>query len=99
MRDLFLEERVAKLERSAAHPAYDGAMEILRGRIASLERAVYNCTPDALKEPITAKDVDRWRAIEKAAQRVSSAYTTVMTASEWAAAKDELRAALMGLRS
>lgn len=41
----------------------------LEARTANLEKAVYACDSSALKEPITAKDIDRWRAIEKAARK------------------------------
>lgn len=43
-------------------------------RVSNLEKAVYNCDRSALKEPITAKDIDRWRAIEKAAHAVITAW-------------------------
>ncbi len=79
-RSLYLEERIAKLEQESNRhnldPFWNNQTIIgLRNRIASLERAVYNCTPDALKEPITAKDVDRWRAIEAAAGHVLFTWT------------------------
>lgn len=104
-RSLYLEERIAKLEQESNRhnldPFWNNQTIIgLRNRIASLERAVYNCTPDALKEPITAKDVDRWRAIEKAAKFAHSYWQSgILGAPDvGSTAMDELKAALMGLR-
>lgn len=67
---MYLEERLQDVEQQLKNMNRNGGALI--SRVESLERTVYNCTPDALKEPITAKDVDRWRAIEKAAQDVDS---------------------------
>lgn len=105
-RALYLEERVKKLERASISDKFDPywkAIDVagLRNRIAALERAVYNCTTDALKEPITAKDVDRWRAIEKAANFAHSYWQSgILGAPDvGSTAMGELKAALMGLRS
>ncbi len=64
-----VEDRVTSLEQQIITRSFDPqwGMEKALSRIANLERTVYNCTPDALKEPVTQKDVDRWRAIETAA--------------------------------
>lgn len=51
-------------------PLEQTPFEKLSDRIAKLERAVYNCDASALKHPITAKDIDRWRKIEEAAKVV-----------------------------
>lgn len=97
-----VEDRVTSLEQQIITRSFDPqwGMEKALSRIANLERTVYNCTPDAVKGPITQKDVDRWLAIEKAAKAVSGAWREgVVGGSAWAAVKDELNAALMGLRS
>lgn len=97
-----VEDRVTSLEQQIITRSFDPqwGMEKALSRIANLERTVYNCTPDALKEPITAKDVDRWRAIEKAAKFAHSYWQSgILGAPDvGSTAMDELKAALMGLR-
>lgn len=69
---MYLEERLQDVEQQLKNMNRNGGALI--SRVESLERTVYNCTPDALKEPVTQKDVDRWRAIEKAAEDVVDAW-------------------------
>lgn len=96
---MYLEERLQEVERQLKSMNHNGGR--LMERVAILERTVYNCTDDALKEPITAKDVDRWRAIEKAAKALVSCLASdrASPVSVLALLRDDLKAALVGLRS
>lgn len=69
-----LEDRLTTLEDAVCYKLDAGAFEKLSRRVCALEAKEYNLDREVLRQPITAKDIDRWRDIEKAAIEAAKAW-------------------------